>query len=84
MTPKGSPSEFFRQTNFEIWMSPDDSSEAFYEDSSFIVENGLTGTGTVSLRSVNHPTYFLYHDGLYLYIGLVPSGNEGKASFYAR
>ena len=70
------PNDLLRHSNYEIWKNPEQNTDLYQGDSTFIVRNGLEGLGSYSFESYNYPDYFLYHDNGLLYIRKVPIGKE--------
>mmetsp|Transcript_13491 Transcript_13491/g.13223 ORF Transcript_13491/g.13223 Transcript_13491/m.13223 type:complete len:450 (+) Transcript_13491:1152-2501(+) len=77
------PTDYLRHTNFEVWRRPDDNSDIFWDDSTFIVRApGLAGGQSLSFESVNHPGYYLYHDADLVNVRVPGVGQERPASWY--
>jgi len=61
------PGYYLRHSNFQIRLQPDDGSQLFKEDATFMRSPGLAGRG-ISFESVNYPGYFIRHSGFVLYV----------------
>ena len=73
---------YIRHKSYEAWVDPLESGNLYKKDASFIELTGLAGIRGISLRSVNHPRYFLrHHAGEGVKIEMRGSGTDVYTSF---
>jgi hypothetical protein len=65
---RDSPGSYIRHYNFAPVLASNDGSKQFHENATFCPQAGLSGQGTTSVRSWNHPTRHLQHYNDVVYV----------------